>query len=178
MQHKDLATRNHFQRICLSWPISLLSLLPRKPDSEDSACSSVFLHNVFNKTRYVYWMAGEKLNCRWENGLLSIVNRDIFKKMSYLNSVTRFYLDKKGKGHTYAWRREDLPYRVACYLSLIWSRSSSMPAATTKPVVSCRAQSSRPQRGKAGRQSRKKSNSNQHYIKLLRTVKTNKLKQF
>jgi hypothetical protein len=43
----------------------------------------------------------------------------------------------------------DLLYHVACYLSLILSRSSSMSVVTTKPVVSCRAQSSRRQRERA-----------------------------
>lgn len=44
----------------------------------------------------------------------------------------------------------DLLYPVACYLSLILSRSSSKSVVTTKPVVSCRAQSSRQQRERAG----------------------------
>ena len=44
----------------------------------------------------------------------------------------------------------DLLYHVACYLSLILSRSSSKSVVTTKPMVSCRAQSSRQQRERAG----------------------------
>ena len=55
----------------------------------------------------------------------------------------------------------DLLYHVACYLSLILSRSSSKSVVTTKPVVSCRAQSSRQQRERAGGERRARKRMSQ-----------------
>lgn len=92
----------------------------------------------------------------------------MYLQIEFLVCKTKFnvYLVRETRPknkNTYKRESRDLLYHAACYLSLILSRSSSMSTVTTKPVVSCRAQSSRQQREKAGGERREMS---QHWVSL------------